>query len=317
MTGYNTIGLIANVAGETYDLNDGVEIRLLDYDLGTAPVRRLAQRAPAQLGDTDLGWRMDPRFVDLFWAIRGADIDAYRDLREDFLIIFQPRDEDAVQLVFDFGSKVRALDVNLDGELNWTNRVEVFERVSGIFKASDPRLYDPEVHTILFSLEASGVATTGWAIPWPIPWPIGTDVLNMAVKFQYAGNSRLGAPEYPVMRIYGPIDSPILTQETTEEVIDLSDNGGLSLADPTEWVDIDLASPPRRDAKTIRDQDGNSMDQYLTTASDLATWHIAPAGERLPAGNYCTGINVIRLYGTGVTKDTLATLQYYDRYWGI
>lgn len=312
------VTLTANVAGLTYNLNDGDEIRLLDYDLGVSAARRLSQRSPAQrLGDSDLGFMIDPRYLDLFWAIHGSDLADYLAIRERIMTIFQPRDNDAVQLVFDFDGLQRAVDVNLDGELLWRDRVEHVEKVSGTFKASDPRLYDPTSHTILFSLASGGGGAGGWPIPWPIPWPVGTDVLNAVAKFLYAGGSRLAAPEYPVIRIFGPIDSPVITNETTGEIIDLSDGGGLLLVDPTEWIEIDLASPPRRDAKTIRDQDGNSADEYLTTASDLATWHIAPAGERLPAGNYCTGINVIRVYGTGVTSETLATLLYFDRYLGV
>jgi hypothetical protein len=311
------VTLTAKVAGLTYNLNDGDEIRLLDYDLGVSAARRLSQRSPAQrLGDSDLGYMIDPRYLDLFWAIHGSDLADYLAIRERIMTIFQPRDNDAVQLIFDFDGLQRAVDVNLDGELLWRDRVEHVEKVSGTFKASDPRLYDPVNHTMFFSLEGDGGGGGGWPIDWPIPWPIGTDVLNAAVSFLYAGGSRLGAPEYPVIRIFGPIDNPILTNETTGEIIDLSAGGGLSLVAPTDWVEIDLANPPRRDAKTIRDQNGNSADQYLTTASDFATWHIAPAGERLPDGSYCTGTNTIRIYGTGVTSDTLATINYYDRYLG-
>ena len=312
-----SIGLTAVVAGETYDLNDGVEIRLLDYDLGVAAARRLSQRAPAQQGDTDLGYRMDPRFVDLMWAIRGQDIEDYRDIRERMMIVFQPRDDDTVQLIFDFASRTRALDVNLEGELLWRDRIERTELVSGVFKASDPRLYDPELHTVLFSIAAGGGSVAGWPVAWPIPWAIGADTLDMAVAINYAGGSRIGAREYPVIRVFGPITNPIVTNETTGEIIDLSDGGGLVLSDATEWVEIDLASPPRRDAKTILDQDGNSADQYLTTDSDLATWHLAPAGEKLPAGNYCDGANTIRVTGSGVTSQTLITMRYYDRYLAV
>ena len=311
------VALTAVVAGLTYDLNDGDEIRLLDYDLGLASVRRLGQRFPSQHGDSDLGYRFDPRYLDLFWAIHGSSLANYLAIRETIMTVFQPRDNDAVQLIFDYDGTQRAVDVNLEGELLWRDRIELVEMVSGTFKASDPRLYDPTYHTLLFSLEAGGVAPTGWPIPWPIPWAVGTDVLNMAIDVPYAGLSRLGAPEYPVIRIFGPIDTPVITNETTGEVIDLSDNGGLALADPTEWVEIDLANPPRRDAKTILDQDGNSAEQYLTTASDFSTWHIAPAGELLSTGAYCTGTNTLRIYGTGVTSETVATIRYFDRYHGI
>jgi len=303
--------LTATSAGLSYDLNDGEEIRLLAYDLGLAAVRRLAQRAPAQNGDSDLGYRTDPRYLDLFFAIHGVDVDDYRDIRERFLTIFQPRDDDPVQLIFDFGGLVRAVDVNLTSELAWKDRIERTEKVSGVFKASDWRLYDPEIRTVEFSLSAGGAEPTGWPIPWPIPWAIGTDVLDMVVDINYAGLSRLGAPEYPLFHIGGPVTDPVLTNKTTGEVIDLSDNGGIVLADPTEWIDVDLTE------KTLLDQDGNSVDQYLTVASDLATWHLAAAGERLPSGAYCTGVNSIRVTGSGINSETLVTMNYYDRYQGI
>lgn len=308
--------LTALAAGQLYDLNDGEEIRLLDFDLGLASVRRLSQRSPLQQGDTDLGYRVDPRYVDLVWAIKGNSLPHYRDVRARILEVWTPRD-DAVQVVFTFEDRVRALDLHLDGELNWFERSGVIEKVSGVFKASDPRLYDPSIHTALFSLSSSIGGGSGWPIPWPIPWPIGSDVLDLAFSIDYAGSSRLAAPEYPIIRVRGPISNPVIMNETTNEQIDLSANGGLILADPTKWVDIDLAGPARRDAKTIRDQDGNSADQYLTTDSDFATWHLAPAGELLYDGSYATGTNVIRVTGSGVTSNTLVTMNYYDRYNGV
>ena len=119
------VTLTANVAGLAYDLNDGDEIRLLDYDLGVSAARRLSQRSPAQrLGDSDLGYMIDPRYLDLFWAIHGSDLADYLAIRERIMTVFQPRDNDAVQLVFDFDGLQRAVDVNLDGELLWRDRVE-------------------------------------------------------------------------------------------------------------------------------------------------------------------------------------------------
>lgn len=305
-------GLTAQAAGQTYDLNDGTEIRLLAYDLGLAPVRRLAQRTPLQAGDTDLGYRVDPRFVDLGWALKGASLVDYRNIRERFMEVWVPRD-DAVVLTFTFEDRVRALALHLDGEFNWRDRNGDTELVSGVFKASDPRLYDPTLRTLLFNLAGSG-GGSGWPIPWPIPWAIGTDTLNLTTTIEYAGNSRLAAPEYPRITVFGPITDPVITNITTGEVIDLT---GLTLATTSDWVEIDLAGPDRRDAKTIRDETGASMDQYLSTDSDLATWHLAPAGERLYDESWATGENVINVTGDGVTSETLVTLNYYDRYNGV
>lgn len=308
--------LTAATAGQVYDLNDGAKIALMAYDLGLANIRRLAQRPPLQQGDTDLGFRIDPRYVDLFWAIQGTSLIDYRAIRDRFLEVWVPRDE-AVVLTFTFEDQVRALDVYLDGELNWHDRIAAVEKVSGVFKASDPRLYDPEVRTFLFNLASEGSSGDGWTIPWAIPWAIGTDVLNGATTLLYAGGSRLAAPEYPVIRISGPIDNPAIINETTGETIDLSANGGLSIPSSAEWVDIDLSGYDRRDSKTIRDQAGTSVDQYLSTDSDLATWHLAPAGERLYNGSYATGSNIIRVTGDNVNSLTVVSLTYYDRYHGL
>jgi len=308
------IGLTANIAGLSYDLNSA-KIRLMSYDLGLSSNRRLSQRSPNQIyGDSDLGFRVDPRFSDWFWNIKGDTLADYRNQRALIMEIFQPRDNDPVQLVLDLGDRVRALDVNLDGELLFSDRVEKIENVSGVFKSSDPRLYHPTLITEVFDLAGSSGSNLGWAIPWPIPWGIGTDILNLVKVIEYADLSRLGAPEYPVIRIIGPIDNPVIANETTGEIIDLSDGTGISLADSSEWVEVDLADFPRRESKTIRNQDGESVDQYLTTDSDLATFHIAPAGEKLSSGAYCTGENTIRISGTGVDSTTQVSLKYYDRY---
>lgn len=309
--------LTANIAGDSFDLNCD-QIRLNVFDLGMAQIVRLSQRAPLQFyGDTDLGWRMSPRYSDFEWTVKGADLSDYRDLRGEFIAIFVPRVDDPVQFVFDFGDRVRALDVVLDGELLWKDRVAAIEKVSGVFKSSDPRLYNPELQTVLFDLAGSSGSNDGWPIPWPVPWPIGADRLNLTKSINYAGLSALGAPEYPLIRLVGPISDPSITNQTTGEIIDLSANSGLVLNDSSEWVDIDLSNTPRRDSKTIRDQDGVSMDPYLTTDSDLATWHLAPKGELLESGAYCSGVNDILVTGQNVDSTTLVSFRYYDRYFAV
>lgn len=314
--------LTASVGGLTYDLNE-TRLRLLDYDLGPAANARLSQRPPGQVGDTDLGFVAAPRFMHLFWAIAGGDLAGYRAMRGRMMEVWKARDNDPVLLTFDWGIFQRACYANLDGPLLFSDRLEAVERVSGVFKANDPRLFDPTIRTAIFNLAGAGGSTSGWEIPWEIPWEIGTDTLNASVTILYApdetglAGSRLGAVEFPVIRIYGPITNPVVTNETTGEVLDLSDGGGLTLADESEWVELDLANPPRRDAKTVLDQDGASASHYLTPESDLFSWHLAPAGEKLPAGNYADGMNTIRVTGEDVTAVTRVVMNYYDRYVGV
>lgn len=308
-----SISLTASIAGQTYNLNNGGSIRLEMYDLGLASTQRLSQRSPGQLGDTDLGGLTDPRFVELKWRITGRDLDHYRELRETFMTVFRNRGE-AVALTFDFGGgRVRSTDVHLDGLLNFQERRRTMEVVSGILKASDPRLYDPTLRTVEFALlDSSG----GLPIPFSIPIPIGQDALSTIQSITYAGGSYLAAAEYPLIIINGPIDNPIVRNLTTGERIALTANGGLML-DSGEFVTIDLSGFPRRDNKTIRDQDGNNASQYLSTDSDLASWHLAYAGELLPDGTYASGVNSISCAGSNVTLATSVELRYYDRYEGV
>ena len=310
------LGLVANVAGLSVNLNDRGNIRLLAYDgLGIPNTRRLSQRAPAQNGDTDLGFRIDPRFLDMVWFIQGQTLDQYYTLREQFLALWRPRDADAVQLVFSLaGGRKRALDVNIEGALDYpsASRTHRQSQFGAILKASDYRLYDPDLRTVSFQLlQSSG----GFPVTTPVPVPIGAGAINTVQTILYANGSRIAAPEFPIITIYGPIENPIVENLTTEEKIELTANGGLKLASG-EFVVIDLDGKPRRDSKTIRNQAGDSVSQYLTTDSDLGTFHLSYAGERLPDGTYNDGTNEIRVLGDNANLHTRIDIQYYDRYLG-
>lgn len=308
------VGLTATVGGMVFDLNDRQGLYLLAYDLGLANSRRLGQQSPLQQGVTDLGQRTDARYVSLAMRLVGRDLAHYRTLREAVMTAFRARESDPMQLVFDFGGGLRrATDVYLDGNLDWSNRQAWAEQVGGVFRAADWRLYDPVQRELLFSI--AGI-DEGWAIPWEIPWSVGLAVINDEMDFEYAGASPLASVEYPLIRIVGPIANPVISNVTTGERLALTDNGGLVLGEG-ERVDIDLAGAPRRDARTIRAQAGESLAQYLSVDSDLATWHFAYKGERLRDGSYATGTNTIGVTGTGVNSNTRITLAYYDRYEGV
>lgn len=305
------VGLTATVAGQTYNLNDGRELRLEVYDLGMAPARRLWQRAPGQRGRTNLGAVGEPRFIDLAWRVTGHGLARFYELRQMLQTVFRARQNEAAQLIFTFpGGARRAVDVHLDGEMLFGNRRHTATRVSGTFVADDPRLYDPTLRTVTFALlDSSG----GLPIPFTIPIPVGRSALDTIETITYAGSSRLAAVEYPVVIVNGPITDPVIENLTTGERISLA---GLELT-VGEYVTIDLSGGTRRDAKTIRNQDGDSVSEYLTTDSDLATWHLAYAGELLSGGSYADGTNLVRVVGDGVNLLTAAELRYYDRYEGI
>jgi len=55
----------ANIAEQSYNLNDGNRIRLELFDLGMAPARRIFQYAPAQKGRSNLSGLTSERFINL------------------------------------------------------------------------------------------------------------------------------------------------------------------------------------------------------------------------------------------------------------
>jgi hypothetical protein len=308
------VSLTASIAGQTYNLNDGARIRLEVFDLAMPAAVRITQRAPAQNGRSNLSGLTRERYVDLSWTLQGIDLPDYYALRIKIQEIFRMRENVPVTLTFILpNGAIRSLDVYLDGMLLFDDRSHTMTRVSGTFVADDPRLYDPNLRQILFALlKGSG----GLPIPFTIPVPIGGSALDNIVEFTYANGDRLASSEFPLIIVNGPIDNPVVENLTTQEKIDLSANGGLVLNEG-EFVVIDLSGFPRRDSKTIRNQDGDSVTQFLSTDSDLNGFHFSWAGELLPNGTYSTGLNRVRAFGSGINLNTSINFRYYDRYEGI
>lgn len=322
--------------GITYDLtslNSGFV--LIDYDgFGISEINRLAQSGPFQAGDTDLGFSQEPRYLMLTWElVKGTNTDLWNH-RAEVMGIFRARVADPVQIIVDLpNGEQRATDVNLDGQFDMprADRADgVTQRAAVSLKASDPRLYDPQQKFVTFQLlstlvgweiEETGQTTSdGWNIEetgqaTADGWNIGVSVLNVTQTVSYAGNAIYADIEYPLIRIFGPIDSPVLTNKTTGEVIDLSANGGLSLG-LGEFVEIDLRY---EGGKTIKNQAGVDVSQYLSSDSDLATWHLSYNTELIDIinGTRSDGDNVINVSGTGVTLATRVDIFYYDRYIGM
>jgi hypothetical protein len=307
----NQIDLTATIAGQSYNLNRP-NMRLELYDLGMPSQRRLWQRAPSQDGRTELGVIWEPRFLNLSWRIIGLTLEDFWALRQEVQEVFVARRAEPVVLTFQLaGGLTRSLDVFLDGELSW-GREHTNTTVSGVFVAPDWRLYEPTTNTVTYSTGGGGLP-----IPFTIPVPIGASSLRAATgTILYANGSRLAAPEFPVIVLTGPMRNPVIRNTTTGESIALTDNGGLVLG-VGEIVTVDLSGLPRRDSKTIRNQDGEDVSQYLTTASDFNSFHLAPAGERLFDGTIATGDNTIIVTADGLTALSSVSLRYYNRYAGV
>jgi len=116
------------------------------------------------------------------------------------------------------------------------------------------------------------------------------------VSFAYGGDIR----EYPVIRITGPISDPVLTNSTTGETLDFT---GYTIGSG-DYYTIDT----RYGRKSVTNSGGDNKIGQLSSASDLASWHIEPAP--LAAG----GTNTFSLAGTAGGTATAVAIVYYNRF---
>lgn len=109
-------------------------------------------------------------------------------------------------------------------------------------------------------------------------------------------------PEYPVVRIYGPISDPVLTNASTGESLDFT---GYTIGSG-DYYEVDT----RYGYKTARNSGGDNKIGELTSDSDLETFHLGSDYEA--AG----GVNILSLTGTATGTATAVTFYYYNRYTG-
>lgn len=277
--------------GATYSLSDGTISYLMGDDgWGHAPLTRHSERGPQQHGDSDKGYLLDPRVASLALRQVAESPDALDELRDTLVGLFAPTG--TLALRWTRGSRVRQIDVKLLEGLNMASeeRGGWASQLTGVLlKANDPTFYDPAGESVLFALGGGSDALT---IPHSVPMFVGASVIDATTVVNNQGNWQ-ALPH--LIRITGPLTDPVIINETTGEVLDFT---GVSIADSAHGIDIDL----RYGYKTVVDFDGLNAIQYLSSGSDLATWHLEP------------GANSIRVTGTAATMASQVEIAFYERY---
>lgn len=126
-------------------------------------------------------------------------------------------------------------------------------------------------------------------------WMSGTGIAG-TISAVNAGD----VPEYPLITIRGPLVSPILTNVTTGDNIDLT---GITLGS-AEQITIDL----RTGDKLIYNLGGSSLISSMASPLDLVDFYLAPAP--IATG----GTNSIRVQGGSVSTSTYVEIAHYSRY---
>lgn len=110
-------------------------------------------------------------------------------------------------------------------------------------------------------------------------------------------------PAYPVVQILGPADDPILTNNTTGEKLEFD---GYNVA-AGEVVTIDT----RFGFKTVESDINGNIVGYLTTDTDLATFHLEI--DPVAAG----GLNSFTYSALNTDSDSRLTVRWTDRWVAI
>ena len=286
------------MAGVEYSLDDKTITYMLGHDgLGMPAMRRLSERGALQDGDTDRGYRLDPRIVILTLGIKGSDSTDFYDKRGTLIEVFKPQTT-AGTLRYVLNGTTRDLSCHMVEGLRFSDddRNYLFQKCAVALKANDPTWYDPAGKNKVFAL---AIGTDTFLVPTEVPMTVGESALDMSQNITYNGTVKT----YPRLRITGPVTSPVITHVQMDWKLDFT---GTTIA-AGEYYDIDL----RYGYKTVTEDDGTNRIATLTSDSDLAEFCLLPAPE------VGSGINTISVVGTAADPDTAVTMTYFERYLGL
>ena len=251
-----------------------------------------------QHGETDLGYRLEPRLARLLLFMACSTETDLFTRRRTMLRILTPRD-DPHKFRFTVGGSVWEFQGHPTTVEMPRKLAEGFsQRVVVRVRCADPTAYDPTAVAVIFGL---GGGSDALEVPLEVPMVVGASVLDMSKTIEYGGD----ISAYPTLiRITGPITDCIITNNTTDEKLDFT---GTTIA-VADYYDIDC----RYGSKTVTDKAGDSKISDLTSDCDLATFHLAA-----PTDGSVSRQNNINVTGSSVTEATEVELTYNTRFSGI
>ena len=265
---------------------------------GLPPLHRLNLRGPMQHGDSDVGFRLDPRAIPLLINVNASSVEDMYDRQAELLEFFKPSNTPILLRVAYPSGRTRQIDCYADQGLSfpvdaWQG---YWQQVPVRLICDDPTWYDPDGEAVTFALGGGG---SGGFVPFEVPFYFGASILSHTETVDYDGTWLT----YPTMRITGPIRDCTIENMGTDEILDFS---GTTIGAGT-YLSVDL----RYGYKTVKDSAGANQIATLTTDSDLASWHLAPDPE------LADGLNSVKVTGNDVNEATRVDLQWFERFIGV
>lgn len=303
--------------GSRYDFDNGADKFMFSFTgYGMPPIEYVKQRGPFQHGETLLDYRLQSRVVQLehrrqatmhegrqgYWENRADVLNWLRPNRQlansfglgTLVKILPDNTKRNLDVLVQQGPVFAAQSIDTGEFLGWTDIIQ--------FIAPDPTFYNPAQQTTIWAITVLlGKIYYSAFAPTELKYPYfyGLDVVSGSTNITYPGTWLT----YPTITFIGPLNQPVITNNTTNEKIQLSYNIAAG-----ETVTVDLAFGN----KTVTNNFGANLIGVVTPDSDLATFHIAPDPEA--AG----GVNNLTVSGGGGSAGlTQIQMSYYTRYIGI
>jgi hypothetical protein len=293
--------------GQIYSFHNGVNKFLMSFQgLGMPEVEYRVQRGPYQHGETLIDYVLRPRIFQLLHSVNACDRQGYWEARNELIEHLRPNRQTGSSFQPGTflkklpGGNQRAINVVIEeGPKFNARRLDRWEEFSFIetlrFIAYDPTFYDPTQKDFSFS-----VTETITDLVFPITFPIqfGVSIITKQDNLTYNGNWL----SYPTINLTGPMNNPIIENDTTGEKLELIYD---IPASEVVTITLDYGN------KTVENGSGDNLIGVLSTDSDLATFHLAPDPEA------SGGINTIIVQAGDTDSNSEVELLYYERYIGI
>lgn len=262
-------GAVLNISAPPYTICES-------EGLGMAPFRRIGERSAGMHGERDLGFLLEPRTIRFRLKASAQTAVEHFQRRAELHRILRPSDDPVTLQLTLPGGEIRHAACHLQGGLQFRTAVRkgLVQETEILLRSPDPVFYDPQEKSVSWVFAAGG---------------------SMALEIPYTADWHTS----PLIEISGPIDTPVLRNAATGELIRLD----YSIA-PTETVSIDF----RTSLKRITNQAGTDLLPTLNPASDLGTFHLEANG----------GTNTFVISGGGCAPGTTrVVVRWRDQYIGI
>lgn len=293
--------------GHEYKFDKSIYRWLMSEEgFGMPPIKYITQKGPNQHGETVVGYRLDPRIIQLqirsdnshreeYWSARAELLNALRPNRQlsgEFSSgKLRKKFPDGSMLDLDVliqqGPVFSARALNTWDEWGFTETLR--------FIAYNPILYDPVKSVMFWESLYDDAAVNQFSLPTTFPIVFsGNNFFTSSRQVTYLGTWE----SYPDIDILGPVNNLKILNESTGEFIQLN----YDIADG-EVVLIRL--PPGN--KSVTNDSGDDLQGNVTLDSDLTTFHVAADPE------VTGGLNIFTVTGESLSANSNVQLSFYRR----